>query len=420
MKDRSLIRAGLAIGISISIGVGLTYALLNPDMGEARSLLFYLLAGSLGSVLLVEVALRRVYSSGRIALKPALIAAFALVILVGLANTFFLSFFMFVNVSHDLPMLVAILAFAGAVGIYMADRLADALARSLSRLAVAARSITSGDMSARVEVSGTGELKDVAVAFNEMAQNLDDAVTRQVELEEERKQLVAAISHDLRTPLSSARAMLEAVIDGVVDDPAEQTDYLGRINREVGILTSLVDDLFQLSMLDAGALRLDLEPTPVQQLVLDAARGMEPTARLKGLSIETNVSGGGPVLADGVRIQRVLMNLLQNAIRHTPADGSVTVSAHEQTDGIVVEVTDTGSGIDPSDLPKIWNPFFRPEASRSRTGDGSARSGLGLAITRAIVEIHGGEITASSTPGHGSKFRFPLPRQSNSPSSIPA
>lgn len=411
MTGKPFIRASLAVGISISIGVGLTFALLTPDMGESTSLFFYLLAGSLASVILVETALRQGYSSGRISLRPALIAAFLLVILVGLANTLFLSFFMFVNVSHDLPMLAAILAFAGAVGVYMADRLADGLSRSLTRLATAARAITSGDMSARVEVSGAGELKDVAIAFNDMAQNLDDAVTRQVALEEERKQLVAAISHDLRTPLASARAMLEAVIDGVVDDPEEQGDYLNRINREVGVLSSLVDDLFQLSLLDAGALRLDLEPTPIQQLVLDAVRGMEPAARLKGLSIETNVSGVGPVLADGLRLQRVLMNLIQNAIRHTPADGSVTVSAHERTDDIVVEVVDTGSGIDPADLPKIWNPFFRPEASRSRGDDGTARSGLGLAITRAIVETHGGEITASSTPGHGSRFRFTLPRR---------
>ncbi len=258
MTGKPFIRASLAVGISISIGVGLTFALLTPDMGESTSLFFYLLAGSLASVILVETALRQGYSSGRISLRPALIAAFLLVILVGLANTLFLSFFMFVNVSHALPMLAAILAFAGAVGVYMADRLADGLSRSLTRLATAARAITSGDMSARVEVSGAGELKDVAIAFNDMAQNLDDAVTRQVALEEERKQLVAAISHDLRTPLASARAMLEAVIDGVVDDPEEQGDYLNRINREVGVLSSLVDDLFQLSLLDAGALRLDL------------------------------------------------------------------------------------------------------------------------------------------------------------------
>ena len=410
MPGKQVIRAAVAVGVSVSLGVGLTFALLTPTMGDIRSLFLYLLVGSLVSVLLVEVVLWWIHSRGHVPLRTALVGAFMVVLAVGFANTLFLSFFMFVNMSHDLPMLAAILVFAGAVGIYMADRLAAGIARSLSRLATAARSISSGDMSARVEVSGAGELRDVAVAFNEMAQNLDAAVRRQVELEEGRKELVAAISHDLRTPLASARAMLEAIIDGVVDEEAERRDYMGRINREIGILTSLVDDLFQLSLLDAGALRLDIEPTPLQELVLEAVRGMEPAARLKGLSIKTDVAGVGPVMADGPRLQRVLMNLLQNAIRHTPADGSVTVRAHEEGNEIVVEVTDTGSGIDPADLPRIWNPFFRPEASRSRSGDGAARSGLGLAIARAIVETHGGEITASSVPGRGSNFRFTLPR----------
>ena len=273
--------------------------------------------------------LRWILSRGHVPLRVALVGAFMVVLAVGFANTLFLSFFMFVNMSHDLPLLAATLVFAGAVGIYMADRLAAGIARSLSRLATAARSISSGNMSARVEVSGAGELRDVAVAFNEMAQNLDAAVRRQVELEEGRKELVAAISHDLRTPLPSARAMLEAIIDGVVDEEAERRDYMGRINREIGILSSLVDDLFQLSLLDAGALRLDIEPTPLQKLVLEAVRGMEPAARLKGLSIKTDVAGVGPVMADGPRLQRVLMNLLQNAVRHMPADGSDTVRAHE-------------------------------------------------------------------------------------------
>ena len=236
MPGKQVIRAAVAVGVSVSLGVGLTFALLTPTMGDIRSLFLYLLVGSLVSVLLVEVVLWWIHSRGHVPLRTALIGAFMVVLAVGFANTLFLSFFMFVNMSHDLPMLAAILVFAGAVGIYMADRLAAGIARSLSRLATAARSISSGDMSARVEVSGAGELRDVAVAFNEMAQNLDAAVRRQVELEEGRKELVAAISHDLRTPLASARAMLEAIIDGVVDEEAERRDYMGRINREIGIL----------------------------------------------------------------------------------------------------------------------------------------------------------------------------------------
>ena len=175
-------------------------------------------------------------------------------------------------------------------------------------------------------------------------------------------------------------------------------------------LGSMVDDLFDLSLLDAGELRLDLHLTVVDELVDEALLSMQSTAQDKGLTLSAVVDETlGEALMDSRQVRRVLLNLIQNAIRHTPPDGTVTVAANRVDDRVEFEVRDTGEGFDQADSVRIWNRFFRSDPARSRVDDESAQSGLGLSIARGIVELHGGTISAHSSPSQGATFRFWIP-----------
>jgi signal transduction histidine kinase len=243
-----------------------------------------------------------------------------------------------------------------------------------------------------------------------MAHRLAEASDREKEAEKSRRDLVAAVSHDLRTPLTSARALIEAVADGVVEDPETQARYLASARSELEKLGRLVEDLFELSRIDAGALRLNLEAASLGDLISDTLSGFKYQAENRGVSLVGEVADGvDPVLANPPRLQRVLYNLVSNALRHTPADGAVFLRAEPAGGMVRVEVSDTGAGIAPEDLPRVFESSFRGERSRTRTptGDGA---GLGLAIARGLIEAHGGEISVESRPGHGSRFCFTLRR----------
>ena len=412
MTGRLAARDAAVLAGSIGAGVLLTFLLLSPTGAEMAELALYLVAGGGASVAVTELLLRGSDAFNRMSLRQKLVVAFAFVTALGLANTIALSAFMFVSTDHDLPMLIAILAFAGGMSIYVAYRLAERISSALQRLAEGVQSIARGELSARVPVPSEDELGAVSKSFNEMASKLEAARRRQARLEDERKQFTAALSHDLRTPLASARVMLEAVKDGVVSSPAEQAEYIRRSLVEINNLGELVDDLFELSLIDAGALRLELKPTPLQELVLSTAEGMSAAAGKKGLLLNLEVDEHiGDVIMDGLRVRRVLMNLIQNAIRYTPADGSVTVAAHDEGSEVKVEVKDTGEGIAAEDLPRIWTRTFRSDPSRTRDDDGLPQSGLGLATAKAIIELHGGWISATSQVGKGSAFTFSLPKR---------
>jgi signal transduction histidine kinase len=241
-------------------------------------------------------------------------------------------------------------------------------------------------------------------------------------MEAARRDLVAAISHDLRTPLASLRVMTDALADGVVDDPATAARYLAAMRGQIGHLSGLIDDLFELARIDAGALALEMERSSIADLVSDTLEAMRPQAGAKGVHLAGSVDpGADPIELAPQKIERVLYNLVGNAIRHTSAGGSVTISVSAQSqiakpntensklktqNYLLVEVADTGEGIAPEDLPRIFDNFYRGEKSRSRATGGS---GLGLAIARGIVEAHGGQIWAESQPEQGTRVRFTLP-----------
>jgi signal transduction histidine kinase len=328
---------------------------------------------------------------------------------------------MFISSDHDLPLLLLLMLFAAVVSLALGYALAQALARRVSALQHGAQAIANGALDTHVDAAGSDELAALAVQFNRMAAQLAAAAAERTRLEATRRDLIAAISHDLRTPLTSLRVMTEALADGVVDDAPTTERYLASMRSQIGQLSSLINDLFELAQIDAGALALDMRRTALAELVDDTVAGLQPQAAAKGVQLHGTVDPHLPsLMLAPQQVGRVLANLVANAIRHTPAGGRIAISAIRiaQTeenaprrptgteDGVLVEVADTGEGIAPEDVPYIFERFYRGEKSRSRATGGA---GLGLAIARGIVEAHGGQIWAEQAVPQGAVVRFTLP-----------
>jgi signal transduction histidine kinase len=215
------------------------------------------------------------------------------------------------------------------------------------------------------------------------------------QIEDARRQMVAAVSHDLRTPLASLRLLVEAIDDGVVEGETRER-YLGEMRTHVETLTALIDDLFELSRIEAGEISWTMERIELSRLIDETVAAMRGPAEARGVALAAELPVGEvPVRANAEKVQRVLLNLIQNAIRHTPADGSVTVRTRTAPDGVEVEVADDGEGIPAGEGERVFEAFYRGNESRSDDG-----AGLGLAISRAIVEAHGGKIwLEDSSPG---------------------
>ena len=247
------------------------------------------------------------------------------------------------------------------------------------------------------------DLDALGATLDDMATELAASQARERAVEQTRRDLMTAVSHDLRTPLSSLRAMIEALDDGVVSDPPTVTRYVGEMRRSATQLSDLVDDLFELAQLDAGAIETETRRARLDDLVASALAAVEPEANAKGLALTADL--GAAADADcSPRIARVLQNLLVNAVRHTPADGTVRLSAERRDGRLALAVEDTGDGIAPEDLPRIFEPFFRSDRARSGAG-----AGLGLTLAKRIVETLGGRISAESPPARGARFAVELP-----------
>jgi signal transduction histidine kinase len=230
-------------------------------------------------------------------------------------------------------------------------------------------------------------------------------VDRLAASEDARRSLVAAVSHDLRTPITSLRLLTDAIADDVVDGDTKRA-YLGQISTHLNAMSALIDDLFELSRLEAGDIAWSLEQVRLDELVGETVDAMKVQADARNVEVRAELPAGlRPAHGDPEKLQRVLFNLIQNAIRHTPADGSVVVRARPAGDAVEIEVADTGDGIADHEREHVFEPFFRGGAQAARPSNGA---GLGLAISRAIVEAHGGRIWLEEAP-HGTRVRFSLP-----------
>ncbi len=264
-------------------------------------------------------------------------------------------------------------------------------------LTTAARQLGQGDLSQRVALKDKGEIGELALAFNSMASDLEKA-------EKLRRNMIADAAHELRTPLSNIKGYLEAIYDGLKKPDKES---IRSLNEEASMLSRLVDDLQELSLAEAGELRLIMEPADITALIKQTEIAKRTQSEEKGLSITTDLSDNLPLInIDSQRIGQVLNNLANNAIAHTSSGGSIKISAKKKDDRIIISVTDTGEGISPEDLPYIFERFYRTDRSRTRSTGGS---GLGLTIAKRLIEAHNGSIDVQSEPGKGSCFTFTLP-----------
>lgn len=276
--------------------------------------------------------------------------------------------------------------------VLIAGRRVRRMAAPVEGLVEAAGRIRGGDYSVRVREDGAPELRSVAQAFNAMTAQLEAS-------EKQRRSFLADVTHELRTPLTIIKGQAEGIADGLY--PADAA-HLAPIVEATQTLARLVDDLRTLALAETGHLQLQREPVDMATLINDTLASFESQAQAKGVALAADITGELPtVSADAVRIRGVIANLLANAIAHTPAGGSVRVSAAQADGGITVSVTDTGEGIAADLLPRIFDRFVKTP--------GSSGSGLGLAIARDLVTAHGGTITAASTVGSGTTVRFTLP-----------
>jgi signal transduction histidine kinase len=289
--------------------------------------------------------------------------------------------------------ILAVAAASSTVAIVAALLVGRSITAPVDRLRSASGALAGGDLSARAPEQGPSEIAELGAAFNGMAARLE-------ELFDARRELVAWASHDLRTPLASIRAMIEAIEDGV----AEPEQYTQALAEQVRRLSALVDDLFELARIDAGVLTLELEDASLAPLVHSCMRGLEAEAGRRNVRLESRLDGVQSVRCAPEKVERVLLNLLTNAVRHTPSDGSIAVLAEPAEEEVRVSVEDSGEGIAPEEVARVFDRFWRHDPARSAGG-----SGLGLAIARGLVEAQGGRIWAENRPEGGARVSFTLP-----------
>ena len=319
--------------------------------------------------------------------------------------------------------LIAIIGL-GALGaaVIVSAALARRFTTPLRRLTEASRDLAEGDLARRVPNdawgSGSSELSELALQFNAMAERLQESVDTIRRDRDRSREFLADVSHELRTPIAALRTFNELLVEGAASDPTTRAEFLEASRAQLERLDWLAQNLLELSKLDSGLVLLDLRPDDVRSAVEQAVEQATPTARRRGIDLQLQLPREAiRVRHDPVRIGQVVANLVGNALKFTNRGGSVHVAVSGTREGgAEIEVADTGVGIDPAELPRIFDRFFRGSGASEARGSGS---GLGLAIVRSIVEMHGGTVDVESRLGQGSIFRVTLPSQPREPGPTP-
>ena len=398
-------KARLAIGIAVTGAAATTATAIALHMPARAGLRLAITAvaaalavGAMGMVLLLLMRRRAIG-------LQVMVVALASVAAVGVgamaaANAMFIS-------SHDLETLAVILPAAATVGALIAFVLGQRVSTASRALGAMTQTIGTGGTTGSSTAPATGEFATLARELEGMSARLDEARAREHAIEASRRELIASISHDLRTPLAGIRAMAEALEDGLVEDGETVGRYYRALRIETERLARLVDELFELSVINAGTLRLQMERATLSDLVSDAIAAASAAAGARRVRVEGQANGPAPELElDPPGLARVLRNLLDNAVRHTPSDGSVWVETGLKDGEAYVSVADECGGIPEIDLERVFDVAFRGEPARTPAESGGA--GLGLAIARGIVHAHHGEITVRND-GAGCRFTIRLP-----------
>ena len=414
MTDKTIPQSRLPLLLRFAIGIVLIvvlslwafYLIMQPSVDDLMLMAIFLSITAVISALASLGAYRLGWVQRSPTIRWTLIGSYILASVLTFINVWMTANLMFAS-QHDLLLATVLLLFAGGIAIAMGFFISTALTDRIRQLDLAAKAIAGGDLAIRIPEEGQDEIADLARSFNRMAAQLQAADREKRETEQMRRDLIAWVSHDLHTPLTSIRARIEALADGMVDDSETAQRYLRTAQKDIAALSLLIDDLFHMAQLDAGGLQMDCVFNSISDLVSDTIESFSELAERKQVSLRGHVEPAvDPVWIDAPRIGRTLNNLVGNALRYTPTGGSVEVHVTPHKGAIQVEVRDSGSGIKSADLPHVFESFYRGEKSRSRSTGGS---GLGLAITRGIIEAHGGKITVDSRPGQGTRFSFTIP-----------
>ena len=404
----------LGIVAALTLTITLVIALMRPPMDDLLSLVLLFGSTSAASAVIGFISHQLGWWRQLRTLNQTLTLGYILAAALTLLNVWITARLMFIN-AHDLTLAGLLLLFAGGISIAFGYFLSTSITQTLRELVRAAHRLSEGDFGARVPSAGRDEVAQLAQAFNAMAARLEQANAEAKKLDAARRDLVAWASHDLRTPLASLRAMLDALADGVVTEPETVARYVRQSQAEITRMSELIDNLFELAQLDTGNLVLRCEVSSLADLISDTLEGFTPRTQAQGLILTGVVAADvDPVWMAPEKISRVLQNLIENAIRHTPPGGAIRLHAERQAHDVVVSVKDTGEGIAPEDLPRVFDRFYRGDAARARrqprNGTAGGGAGLGLAIAKGLVEAHGGRIWAESAPNSGATIWFTLPR----------
>jgi signal transduction histidine kinase len=409
-------RATLARGVALALGCALLVAgavLAAYDLAGAIVTFALLAALGIATVAATWALLAHRERLGGLR-RQALVTAALAFGPVALALALFVQL-MFVS-AHDALLTASVGAYSALLGLWAGRLLSHRVMEDVDALRAGLVAVGAGERSLALRLGGDDELAQVAREVEAMVARLAAAEARREDAESARRSLIAAVSHDLRTPVTALRLLADAV-DDEVGDPETRREYVRRLGVHVRALGALIDDLFELTRIEAGEVAWTMRQVQIDELVEETVAAMRPAAQAGGISVRAEIDPSlVPAHVNPERIQRVLFNLIQNAIRHTPADGSVTVRAASAGTSVEIEVADTGEGIAAGDRERVFEPFAQGTDRASRT-DGSA--GLGLAISRAIVEAHGGRIWIVDEPRDdadaGARVRFSLPGATPAP-----
>lgn len=391
-------RAIGALVLAILAGIALFEVTMQPSSAERTQLLVLFIAMAAGTVLLgwllPRIAHR--FRSLRVAIVVMAIASvLAVAVATGVAARL-----MFLE-PHDLQLLTVVLGFGVGLGVVLATTLASQLTQGLGDISRTAAEVAEGDLTARTGVKRTDELGAAAAAVDRMTERLQAAEVERASNEASRRHFLAAVGHDLRSPLAALRAAVEALEDGLAPDPDR---YLRAMRADLDAMAHLVDDLFLLATIEAGRLEIEPESFDLAELADESIEALAPVAAGKGVELRLDASGSVPAVGGPEALGRVMRNLLHNAIRFSPNDAAVVVRVSNGSTAIV-QVSDEGPGFAPEMVDVAFQEFVTDDPSRSRSAGGA---GLGLAIARGIVDAHGGTIWAE--PGPGGRVSFQLPR----------
>lgn len=396
----------LALILILTLAVIGFYFVFSPPMNEVWLMTGFLLVTTALSAIAGYAAYRLGWMNRSPNIRTALLGSYGLACFLTFINVWLTARLMFAD-QHDLLLGTILLIFAGAIAMALGYLLSSSFLDRIKSLDTAAKTIATGNLSSRVEIEGRDELAELAQTFNFMASQLEDAAKQREALEKMRKELIAWIGHDLQTPLTSISAIIDALADGMIQDEKTKQRYYDTAKKNIYSLSHLIDDMFQLAQIDSGGIKLNYQSVSISDLISDCLESYTEIAKNKHINLQGSVAPKiGEIEIDAQRINRVLNNLIDNAIHHAPAEGKVEVVASQTEREVKVLVEDNGSGIHPNDLPFIFDQYYRGQQTQNKE---FRRTGLGLAISKGIVNAHGGEISVTSQQGQ-TKFWFTLPR----------